>query len=171
MLGNTPPWAMVTPVSSFPSSSSLRIASSTWRGTMRVFLLSLAALPASSRTWPEWEAKRISTSESRCRCKIRFGTMVPVRDAADRDAIYLSGEVLQDGREVDGGTAADALRVAALLEVAPDAADGELEPGLHGPRHRLLPRPAGLATGRSLLRLPSSSSAGGVHGRSCASRV
>uniref|UniRef100_A0A453MZF9 Uncharacterized protein n=1 Tax=Aegilops tauschii subsp. strangulata TaxID=200361 RepID=A0A453MZF9_AEGTS len=51
----------------------------------------------------------------------------------------LGGEVLEDGGEVDGGAGADALRVAALLEVAPDAADGELEPGLHGAGHRLLP--------------------------------
>uniref|UniRef100_A0A804Q4V5 Uncharacterized protein n=1 Tax=Zea mays TaxID=4577 RepID=A0A804Q4V5_MAIZE len=50
MLGRTPPWAMVTPDSSLPSSSSLRMARSTWRGMMRVFLLSLAALPASSST-------------------------------------------------------------------------------------------------------------------------
>ncbi|XBH85711.1 hypothetical protein VPH35_073561 [Triticum aestivum] len=65
----------------------------------------------------------------------------------------LSGEVLEDGGEVDGGAGADALGVAALLEVAPDAADGELQPGLDGPRHRLLPRAAGLAPGRALLPL------------------
>ena len=52
---------------------------------------------------------------------------------------YLGGEVLEDGGEVDGGAGADALGVAALLEVAPDAADGKLEPGLHGAGHRLLP--------------------------------
>uniref|UniRef100_A0A453SSK6 Uncharacterized protein n=1 Tax=Aegilops tauschii subsp. strangulata TaxID=200361 RepID=A0A453SSK6_AEGTS len=69
----------------------------------------------------------------------------------------LGGEVLQDGGEVDGAARADALRVAAILEVAPDAADGELEPGLDGPRHRLLPGAAGLAPGRALLRLRSRS--------------
>ena len=50
MLGSTPPAAMVTPPSSLDSSSSLRTASWMWRGTMRVFLLSRAALPASSST-------------------------------------------------------------------------------------------------------------------------
>jgi len=50
MLGRTPPWAIVTSDSSLFSSSSLRTASWRWRGMMRVFLLSQAALPASSRT-------------------------------------------------------------------------------------------------------------------------
>jgi hypothetical protein len=50
---------------------------------------------------------------------------------------YLGGEVLEDGGEVDGGSAADALGVLARLEVARDAADGELEAGLGRPRHRL----------------------------------
>ena len=54
-----------------------------------------------------------------------------------RDGVYLGGEVLEDGGEVDGGAGADALRVLAGLEVAGDAADGELEPGLGRPRHRL----------------------------------
>uniref|UniRef100_A0A5F9CKJ6 Histone H2A n=1 Tax=Oryctolagus cuniculus TaxID=9986 RepID=A0A5F9CKJ6_RABIT len=49
MLGSTPPCAMVTRPSSLLSSSSLRMASCRWRGMMRVFLLSRAALPASSR--------------------------------------------------------------------------------------------------------------------------
>jgi hypothetical protein len=52
---------------------------------------------------------------------------------------YLGGEVLEDGGEVDGGAGADALGVAALLEEAADAADGELEPGLDGAGHGLLP--------------------------------
>ncbi len=49
MLGSTPPEAMVTPPNSLFNSSSLRTANWMWRGTMRVFLLSRAALPASSR--------------------------------------------------------------------------------------------------------------------------
>ncbi|CAM0876344.1 unnamed protein product [Alopecurus aequalis] len=65
----------------------------------------------------------------------------------------LGGEVLEDGGEVDGGAGADALGVSALLEVAADTADGELEPGLDRPRHRLLPGAAGLPPGRSLLGL------------------
>jgi hypothetical protein len=44
------PDAMVTLPRSLLSSSSLRTASWMWRGTMRVFLLSRAALPASSNT-------------------------------------------------------------------------------------------------------------------------
>ncbi|CAH8504225.1 unnamed protein product [Schistosoma bovis] len=50
MLGRTPPWAMVTPPRSLFNSSSLRMASCKWRGMIRVFLLSRAALPANSRT-------------------------------------------------------------------------------------------------------------------------
>lgn len=50
MFGKTPPCAMVTPLSSVPSSSSFLTANRTWRGIIRFFLLSLAALPASSRT-------------------------------------------------------------------------------------------------------------------------
>ncbi|CAM9458403.1 unnamed protein product [Scytosiphon promiscuus] len=50
MLGNTPPEAMVTSPRSLLSSSSLRTASWMWRGMMRAFLLSRAALPASSST-------------------------------------------------------------------------------------------------------------------------
>ena len=64
MLGNTPPWAMVTPDISLLSSSSFLqwagladavmlhnylMANCRCLGMMRDFLLSLAALPASSR--------------------------------------------------------------------------------------------------------------------------
>jgi hypothetical protein len=49
MLGITPPEAMVTWPRRRLSSSSFRIASWMWRGMMRVFLLSRAAFPASSR--------------------------------------------------------------------------------------------------------------------------
>jgi hypothetical protein len=83
---------------------------------------------------------------------------------------YLSCEVLEDGGEVDRSAGADTVRVAAHLEVAANTADGELEPGLHGPRYRLLPGTAGLAPGRSLLHLPASSGAGGIHGRCRASK-
>ena len=50
MFGKTPPAAIVTVPRSLESSSSLRIASWMWRGTTRDFLLSRAALPASSST-------------------------------------------------------------------------------------------------------------------------
>ena len=54
----------------------------------------------------------------------------------------LGGEVLEDGGEVHGGTGTDAGGVLANLEVARDAADGELEARLRGARDGLL---AGLA--------------------------
>ncbi|KAJ6314119.1 hypothetical protein OIU78_017723 [Salix suchowensis] len=50
MLGMTPPLAIVTSPRSLLSSSSFLTASWMWRGTIRVFLLSLAAFPANSRT-------------------------------------------------------------------------------------------------------------------------
>jgi hypothetical protein len=89
--------------------------------------------------------------------------VVPCRVAGELE--HLGREVLQDGGEVDGGTRAHTLRVPALLEVPPDAADGELQPGPGGPRHRLLRRPAGLAPRRALLRLPTCSAH--VHGCYC----
>ena len=49
MFGRTPPLAMVTPPNSLFNSSSLRTASWMCLGMIRVFLLSRAALPASSR--------------------------------------------------------------------------------------------------------------------------
>ena len=42
----------------------------------------------------------------------------------------LSGEVLKDGGEVDGGAGAHAGGILALAEVAADTADGELQAGL-----------------------------------------
>lgn len=41
-------------------------------------------------------------------------------------------------RYIDGSSSADARGVAALLEVPADAADRESQPGLDGPRERLL---------------------------------
>ena len=51
----------------------------------------------------------------------------------------LGGEVLEDGGEVHGGTGTDAGGVLANLEVARDAADGELEARLRGARDGFLP--------------------------------
>jgi hypothetical protein len=68
---------------------------------------------------------------------------------------YLSGEVLEDGGEVDGCAGADTLRVLACLEVTRDTANGELEPGLGRPRHRL-------GCG---LRLAAAAASGGTHRR------
>jgi hypothetical protein len=53
---------------------------------------------------------------------------------------YLSGEVLEDGGEVDGCAGADTLSVLAGLEEPGDPADGKLQPGLRAPRRRLLRR-------------------------------
>lgn len=52
---------------------------------------------------------------------------------------YLGDKVFEDGGEVGGGAGANAVRVAVLLDIAPDAADGKLESSLRGPGHRLLP--------------------------------
>ena len=44
----------------------------------------------------------------------------------------LSGEVLKDGSEVDGGSGSDSLGVSSLLEESGDSSDGELESGSDG---------------------------------------
>jgi hypothetical protein len=157
---------MVTPASSFPSSSSLRIASSTWRGMMRDFLLSLAAFPASSRTWSPLQEPTNQQRGSQATLQHINEQGIHIGRAEDVTR-YLSGEVLEDSGEVDRSAGADTLCVAANLEVAANTADGELESGLHGPRHRLLPGTAGLPPGRALLHLAASSGTGGVHGRCC----
>lgn len=51
IFGRTPPLAIVTPASNFPSSSSFLIANRTCLGMILFFLLSLAAFPANSRTY------------------------------------------------------------------------------------------------------------------------
>jgi hypothetical protein len=58
---------------------------------------------------------------------------------------HLSGEVLEDGGEVHGGTGTDAGGVFALLQVAADTADGELQTSLGGLGLALLA--GGAATG------------------------
>ena len=52
----------------------------------------------------------------------------------------LSGEVLEDGSEVHGGTATNAGGELALLQEAGDTPDGELKPGLGRLGRRLLAR-------------------------------
>ena len=70
------------------------------------------------------------------------GTARQVRGSAGaglRGGAHLGSQVLEDGSRVDGGGGADAALVGhALLEVTVDTADGELQAGLGGPRHRLL---------------------------------
>lgn len=58
----------------------------------------------------------------------------------------LSGQVLEDGSEVDGGTGTDTLGVVTLAQVAVDTTDGELETGLGGARGRVLGSRSRLAT-------------------------
>ena len=97
---------------------------------------------------------------------------VPGNDAAllvvargiARELEDLCAEILQDGGEVHSGADADALGVAALLEVAAHAGDGELETGLGGGADGL----AGSASSLSLSALAGSSSSfswGGRRGR------
>jgi len=85
--------------------------------------------------------------------------------------MYLSGEVLEDGGEVDGGAGADALGVLAGLEEPGDSTDGELEPSLRAPRRRLLRRARAdrLATARHLFSQPADDDgeAGGRNRRAC----
>jgi len=50
IFGKTPPWAIVTPLRSLFNSSSFLMANCKCLGTILVFLLSLAALPAYSKT-------------------------------------------------------------------------------------------------------------------------
>ena len=47
--------------------------------------------------------------------------------------------IFKDSGEVDGCARADAVRVAVLLEISPNATDGKLESSLRGSGHRLLP--------------------------------
>ena len=60
----------------------------------------------------------------------------------------LGAEVLEDGGEVDGGAGAHAGGVLALAEVAPDAAHGELQPGLGGRGGALLAAAASFSFSR-----------------------
>jgi hypothetical protein len=73
-----------------------------------------------------------------------------------RGGSYLCREILEDGGEVDGRTTADALGVLAGLEVARDAADGELQPGLGRPRQSLGPLGLAPAAAGTHIRLFSS---------------
>ena len=57
----------------------------------------------------------------------------------------LGAEVLEDGREVDGGAGAHAGGVLALAEVPADATHGELQPGLGGRAGALLGAAASLS--------------------------
>jgi hypothetical protein len=78
--------------------------------------------------------KQIETASTRTRSKAQTKGE---RTTTGR-VTNLSGKVLEDGGEVDGGAGADALGVLAGLEEPGDPADGELEPGLGAPRRGLL---------------------------------
>jgi hypothetical protein len=72
VLGKTPPDAMVTPPRRRLSSSSFFTARVMWRGTIRLFLLSRAAFPASSKI----SAQRYSNTAARY-----TGAPAPIRVA------------------------------------------------------------------------------------------
>ena len=72
ILGKTPPWMMVTPLSSLLSSLSLRIASCRRRRMILDFLLSRAALPVNSSTSATRYSMTVTTSPTklhRRRCR------------------------------------------------------------------------------------------------------
>ena len=100
MLGSTPPAAMVTVPSSLDSSSSLRMASWMWRGMMlrRIARQRRAAAgPGQSGNAP--------------------GLLVVAGSVASQ-LQHLGGEVLEHGRQVDGGARAHAGRELAGLQEA-----------------------------------------------------
>ena len=142
MFGKTPPEAMVTVPKSLDNSSSLRMASWMWRGTMRDFLLSRAALPASSST----SAARYSyahrnqikhTRQSRRRRFIPH-LASPRRVSSPPPLDAEISKTHHDSRHVHRRTGTDARRVLASLQVSRDATDRELQPSLGGSAHRLL---------------------------------
>ena len=59
----------------------------------------------------------------------------------------LSGQVLEDGSEVDGGTGTDTLGIVTLAQVTVDTTDGELKTGLGRAGGRVLGSRSRLATG------------------------
>ena len=65
---------------------------------------------------------------------------------------HLGSEVLEDGGQVDRGAGADALGILSLLEVAGDAAHGELQAGLGGAAHGLLAGGLSLSASRHVCR-------------------
>ena len=126
MFGRTPPPAMATEPRSLFSSSSLRTASWMWRGMMRVFLLSRAALPASSRTSAQrysrtWEWWSVVSS-----------TPSPARVEENK----MPSHAVPNGAHVDARRGRDAAR-AHLAQVAREARARELEARLGRRRGRL----------------------------------
>lgn len=70
VLGRTPPWAMVTPASNFPSSSSFPQASRICLGMIFFFFLSLAAFPANCSTLTYIYAKWLHNEERKTEAEI-----------------------------------------------------------------------------------------------------
>ena len=104
------------------NSSSLATASRMCRGVMSFFLLSRAALPASSRTWG---GGRLLDAwwryDLRARAACVFGT-------------HLSTKVLQHGGEVDGRSHGDTTLQEATLEIAVYPRHGQGEGGAYTER-------------------------------------
>ena len=140
MLGSTPPDAMVTEPRSLFSSSSLRTASWMWRGTMRVFLLSRAALPGGrgeprDRARAEHASTRVCRSQWTASLDARFKSCAtPLRAGELED---LGAEIFEYGTHIDPGADADARGVLALAHVAVEPRHRELEAGLGRRRGRL----------------------------------
>ena len=159
MLGSTPPLAIVTVPSSLLSSSSLRIACEMIkRGVGR-------GVVSDKGTGEVGRGRRRFNNGSRATtaraCRPRPKTTTHQLDVARDDAVLLvvargvarelehfGGEVLEHGGEVDRRAGADARGVAALLEVARDAADRELQAGLGAAAHGLLGAALSLSAAR-----------------------
>ena len=158
MFGSTPPAAMDTPPRSLFSSSSLRTASWMWRGMMRVFLLSRAALPGGdgvSRR-PAVDARRerfYSSARVERRPAPRQSSRTLREAPRERTPLGageledLGAEVLEDGAHVDARRGGHAGR-AHLAQVAREARAGELQARLRRGRRAGL---AGLALAAATL--------------------
>ena len=136
MFGSTPPAAMDTPPRSLFSSSSLRTASWMWRGMMRVFLLSRAALPGRRRSFATAVDARRERSYSSARVERRTAPRHASRTLRESprertplgagELEDLGAEVLEDGAHVDARRGGHAGR-AHLAQVAREARAGELQ--------------------------------------------
>jgi hypothetical protein len=137
--------------------------------------LSFGDAPSEMSSSSEEKGTRDLRLLDRCQDRVDVGQHAAVRDVDPRqqpaeflvvadgeeevawdDAVPLvvarriAGELEDLSGEVDGGARAHTCRV------PPDAADGELQPRLDGPRHRRLLWPTQLPPRRRLLRMPPS---------------
>merc|ERR1719228_622440 len=142
MLGKTPPWAMVTPARSLFSSSSFLMASCRCLGMMRDFLLSLAALPASSKI----SAARYSMTagkklvqffvipDSQLKMPRDDARLLIVPSSITSKLQDLCGQIFHDCRHVDWSTSSNSLGIVTLPEQPVDPAHWELKSSPTGAR-------------------------------------